>query len=319
MLRALLLYFSQARWARRLVTQWGFARRAASRFVAGETLGEALDAIAVLNRRGMHATLDHLGEHVDHAEAARAATQDYLEILERICSSGVRSNASLKLTQLGLALDYELCLGNLRQIVRKASTCGIFVRIDMEDSPTVDRTLAICHELQSEGLANVGVVIQAYLYRSQADVASLAINGTRIRLCKGAYMEPAAVAFPKKSEVDNSYDRLASMLIDAALRHGSEPSSPDGRVPALAAIATHDPKRIDFARQYAERVGLPRPALEFQMLYGIRSDLQQLLADEGYPVRVYVPYGSEWYPYYVRRLAERPANLWWFLKNLVRG
>jgi proline dehydrogenase len=317
-LRAILLYLSQAMWARNLVMHWGFARRAASRFVAGERLDQAIAAVRTLNEAGINATLDHLGEHVHDAEAARSATRDYLEILDRICAAGVRSNASLKLTQLGLAVDDGLCLDNLRQIVASAASCGIFIRIDMEDAPTVDRTLSIYRTLAQEGRNNLGLVIQAYLYRSQDDVPALVANGTPIRLCKGAYKEPPHVAYPKKSDVDASYDLLARVMIDASLARGATPSSEDGRVPALAAIATHDPRRIEHARSYAAQVGLPKAALEFQMLYGIRTDLQRMLVREGYPVRVYVPYGTEWYPYFVRRLAERPANLWFFLSNLVR-
>lgn len=319
MLRAILLYLSKAAWARRIVTGWGFARRASSRFVAGETLEEAIQAIQALGARGMNATLDHLGEHVSTAAEARAAASDYLTILDRICSAGVRSNASLKLSQLGLEVDTDLCRDNLRRIVAHGAGCGIFIRIDMEDSSTVDRTLAIYRSLRSEGLANVGLVLQAYLYRTEADVQALLQEGARIRLCKGAYNEPAQMAFPRKLDVDHNYDRLSAMMIASARERGGEPTSADGRIPAPTALATHDPRRIDYARQEAERIGLPRRAVEFQMLYGIRSDLQQALTAEGYPVRIYVPYGREWYPYYVRRLAERPANLWWFITNLVRG
>jgi proline dehydrogenase len=189
----------------------------------------------------------------------------------------------------------------------------------MEDSPTVDRTLNIYRSLAAEKLTNVGLVLQAYLFRTEDDLRSLLAEGARIRLCKGAYKEPGQVAFAKKADVDRNYDRLAAMMIDAARRDGGEPSSADGRIAARTALATHDPRRIEFARQEAERLGLPRRALEFQMLYGIRSDLQEALVAEGYPVRVYIPYGTEWYPYYVRRLAERPANLWFFLSNLIRG
>jgi proline dehydrogenase len=318
-LRAILLYLSNAAWARRAVTGWGFARRASSRFVAGETLDAAIQAVQAIGARGMNATLDHLGERVSTAGESRAATGDYLTILDRICASGVRSNASLKLSQLGLGVNTDQCRDNLRLIVRKGAECGIFIRIDMEDSPMVDRTLAIYRSLIAEELTNVGLVLQAYLYRTEEDLRALLGEGARIRLCKGAYKEPAETAFPKKADVDRNYDRLAAMMVAAALQGGAEASSADGRIPARTALATHDPRRIAFARQEAERLGLPRPALEFQMLYGIRSDLQQTLAAEGYPVRVYVPYGTEWYPYYVRRLAERPANVWFFLSNLIRG
>jgi len=318
MLRAILLYLSKAPWARRLVTGWKFARRAASRFVAGDRLEEAIAAIQRLNQKGLYATLDHLGENVTKPEEARRAADDYLTLMGRICEAGVKSNASLKLSQLGLALDYDLCLDNIRRIVRKAAECGLFIRIDMEDSSTVDRTIQLYRTLRSEGLQNVGLVIQAYLYRSEKDVRDLLAEGARFRLCKGAYKEPAEVAFPRKSDVDANYDKLASMMIDAALAAGSLPASDDGLMPPVTGIATHDERRVRFAQEHAKKVGLPKRALEFQMLYGIRSDLQTSLAAEGYPVRIYVPYGTEWYPYFARRLAERPANVWFFISNFFR-
>lgn len=318
MLRAFLLYLSKAPWARRLVTRWKFARRAASRFVAGDRLEEAIAAIQRLNQKGLCATLDHLGENVTKPEEARRAADDYLTLMGQICEAGVKSNASLKLSQLGLALDYDLCLDNMRRIVRKAAECGLFIRIDMEDSSTVDRTIQLYRTLRSEGLQNVGLVIQAYLYRSEKDVRDLLAEGARFRLCKGAYKEPAEVAFPRKSDVDANYDKLASMMIDAALAAGSLPASDDGRMPPVTGIATHDERRVRRAQECAKKVGLPKRALEFQMLYGIRSDLQTSLAAEGYPVRIYVPYGTEWYPYFARRLAERPANVWFFISNFFR-
>lgn len=318
MLRSLLLYLSNAAWARRLVTRWGFARRAALRFVAGETLTEAIAAVRSLEAHGLTASIDHLGEHVSNQAAAHAAADAYLEILDRICQDGVRSYASLKLTQLGLGIGMDLCLSNLRRVLAKAAECGIFIRIDMEDSGTVDNTLEVFRRLIGEGYRNLGVVIQAYLFRSQDDVRALLATGASLRLCKGAYREPASVAFPGKADVDTNFDRLAEAMITAAAGAGSTLPSEDGRTPPPVAIATHDPRRIEFARQAAERAGLPVAALEFQMLYGIRADLQRSLAQMGYPVRVYVPYGTEWYPYYLRRLAERPANLWFFLSQLVR-
>ncbi len=319
MLRAILLYLSRAAWAKNLVTGWGISRRAAGRFIAGDTLDEAVKAVQALNAKGLLATLDHLGENVTTPDEARRAADDYLEIMDRVCASGIRSNASLKLSQLGLSLDYALCLNNLRRILRAAGECGIFVRIDMEDSATVDRTLKIYRTLVAEGLHNAGLVIQAYLFRSQVDVQALLSKPARIRLCKGAYMEPPEVAFPHKSDLDLNFDTLAAMMIDAALAYGSQASSPDGKVPPLTAIASHDEKRISFARRYAEQAGLPKTAMEFQFLHGIRSDLQASLVQAGYPVRVYVPYGTHWYPYFMRRLAERPANVWFFLSNYFRG
>ena len=318
MLRALLLSLSKAPWARRMVTQWKFARRAAARFVAGDTLEEAIRAVQALNQQGRTATLDHLGENVTNPDEARSAASDYLVIMDQICAAGVRSNASLKLSQLGLLLDYDLCLDNMRRILAKASECGLFVRIDMEDATTVDRTLKLYRTLVADGMRNTGLVIQSYLFRSQDDVRTLLAEGARFRLCKGAYKEPPDVAYPQKRDVDTNFDRLAAMMIDAAHAAGDLPSSPDGRTPPVTAIATHDPRRVEFARQHAAKVGLPKQALEFQMLYGIRTDLQERLASEGYPVRIYVPYGSSWYPYFVRRLAERPANVWFFVSNFFR-
>jgi proline dehydrogenase len=188
----------------------------------------------------------------------------------------------------------------------------------MEDVTTVDRTIQLYRTLVGEGFKNTGLVIQAYLFRSENDVRTLLAEGAKFRLCKGAYKESPEVAYPRKRDVDANFDRLAAMMIDSAHASGDTPSSADGRVPPVTAIATHDPRRVAFARDYAARVGLPKQALEFQMLYGIRSDLQTALAAEGFPVRVYVPYGTSWYPYYVRRLAERPANVWFFVSNFFR-
>lgn len=318
MLRAILIYLSKAKWSRRLVTGWHFARKAAGRFVAGDTLDEAMHAIHALNGGGLTATLDHLGENVTNAEEALHATDDYILLLEKLHSPEYRANASLKLTQLGLGLDFDMTLSNMRCIARQAASLGTFVRIDMEDSPTVDQTLQIYRALRREGFKNIGLVIQSYLYRSREDMAGLLAEGTRIRVVKGAYNEPADIAFPRKADVDACFDDLTRMAIDASLDLGSEPVMDEGRIPPLAAIGTHDEKRIDYARRYAETVGLPKAALEFQMLYGIRSDLQRRLVSDGYPVRVYVPYGTEWYPYFMRRLAERPANVWFILSNLLR-
>lgn len=319
MLRALLLYLSKATWARYIITHWGLARRVSMRFVAGDTFDEALAAVQRLNQKGILTTLDHLGEHVSSAQEALHATDTCIEILENLHAAGVKSNCSLKLSQLGLQLDYDLCLSNMRCIATRGAEYGTLVRIDMEDSTTVDDTLRIYHTLREEGLTNIGLVIQAYLFRSEADVADLLLKGTRIRLCKGAYKEPPEVAFPKKADVDANFDKLTAMLIDGALSHGSEPASPDGKIPPIPGVATHDEARIDFAREYADKKGLKKDALEFQMLHGIRNDIQDELAQAGYPVRVYVPYGTEWYPFFMRRLAERPANVWFFISALFQG
>lgn len=318
MLKSLLLNLSSSSWARRIIMGWSFSRRAASRFVAGDVLTDAIKVIRRLNATGLLVTLDHLGENVTNFEEASAAARDYIEILNQIEVTGVKSNISIKLTQLGLNIDFEGCLDNLRRIARKAAESGILVRIDIEDSQTVDQTWLSFRTLKDEGLTNIGLAIQSYLYRSQEDAQALLAEGARFRLCKGAYKESADVAFPRKADVDANYDSLTEILINSAIAAGAEPAAPDGRYPPVAAIATHDPKRISFARKHADRIGFPKHALEFQMLHGIRNDLQIMLAEEGYPVRVYVPFGTEWYPYLMRRLAERPANLWFFLSHLLR-
>ncbi len=318
-MRAILLYLSQATWARRIITSLGLARRMAMRFVAGETLDDALATVERLNQAGIYTTLDHLGEHVTSSDEALGATDSYIEVIERLHQAGARSNCSLKLSQLGLQLDYNLCLANMRCIATRAAEYGTLVRIDMEESTTIDDTLRIYKTLKEEGFNNIGLVIQSYLHRSEADVEALLASGTHIRLCKGAYKESADIAFTKKNDIDSNFDTLTALLIEGALALGSEAASTDGKVPPLPAIATHDKERIDFAIEFADRKNFPNSALEFQMLNGIRSDLQLELVQAGYPVRVYVPYGTEWYPYVMRRMAERPANILLILKNLFQG
>lgn len=320
MLRSFLISLSQAGWARRMVSNWPVAWKAASRFIAGETLDDAVQAIKVLNGKGINATLDHLGEHTTNQREADKAVQDVIDEIDCIESSGIRSNVSIKLTQIGLAVDKAACIENLARILKHARDKNIFIRMDMEDFPWVERTLEMYRIMRFErGFENTGMVIQAYLRRSEDDIRNLAKDGTCVRLCKGAYNEPSSVAFPKKSDVDQNYDRLAQMLIDSSLAKGTPPASTDGKNPPIPAIASHDERRIEAAKVYASKVGLPKNAIEFQMLNGIRRDLQERLVKEGYPVRVYVPYGTEWYPYFMRRLAERPANLWFFISNFFQG
>jgi proline dehydrogenase len=319
MFRSLLIYLSHAEWARRMVTRWKFVRNAASRFIAGEELEDAIRVVKILNDKNINATLDHLGEHTSNLEKAQQATQDIIEILKRIDQEGIRSNVSIKLTQIGLALDESLCADNLNKILTTAVALNTFVRIDMEDSQWVDKTLSLVQSASSRcSCENVGVVIQSYLYRSEDDVDTLLQAGSRIRLCKGAYKEPENIAFAHKSDVDDNFDRLVVRLLSGSIANGNPLLSEDGKIPPIPAIATHDEVRIHFTEQQLEKLGYPKQAVEFQMLHGIRRDLQESLAAEGYPVRVYVPYGSEWYPYFTRRLAERPANLWFFLSNLFR-
>jgi proline dehydrogenase len=319
MFRSFLIYLSKASWARNMVTRWSFAWRAASRFIAGEKLEDAIRIIHELNKKGINATLDHLGEHTTNADEARRATGDIIHAIDAIEVEGVRANVSIKLSQIGLLVAEDLCADNLCRILKHATERGNFVRIDMEDSPCVDKTLGLFYRVRAEcGLTNAGVVIQAYLYRSEQDVRGILEEGGRIRLCKGAYKEPPEIAFPSKKDVNANYDKLAELMIDAALAHGSHGLSDNGRVPPIPAIASHDPLRLQHAKQYSKTVGLPKQAIEFQMLNGIRRDLQEQCVQEGYPVRIYVPYGTEWYPYFMRRLAERPANVWFFVSNFFR-
>ena len=318
MFRSFFVYLSKAAWARKIVTRWGVMRRVATRFVAGDNLDDAIRAIHDLNKKGIHATLDLLGENTTTPDEARLAAQEIIYVLEAIDRAGVRANVSVKLTQLGLALDPTLCVENLNRILERARQLGNFVRVDMEDSPWTDKTLDMCRRMWGLGLTNTGMVIQSYLYRSAEDVKSVVEAGGKVRLCKGAYKEPPEIAFPKMKGVNKNYDLLTTLLVDGALAQGSPQLSQDGKVPPIPGIASHDPDRLAFAKAYAQKVGLPKQAIEFQMLNGIRRDLQDQAVQEGYPVRVYVPYGTEWYPYFVRRLAERPANLWFFVSNFFR-
>lgn len=285
------------------------SRQMARRFVAGETLADAIGAIRASNAAGLLATLDFLGEHVHNQAEASVNADEYIRALQAIQEAGVNANISIKLTAMGLAVDDEFCYQNVRRIVEAAAQRGNFVRIDMEDSPVTDRTLAIYRRLRAE-FPNVGVVIQAYLYRSEEDVRSLMQAGmAHLRLCKGAYDEPPAVAFQEKAEVDQSMTRLIRLMLD------SQAEFP-GTYPA---VASHDHRIINWVKAYAYHQQIPTDRFEFQMLYGIRRDLQQQLAGQGYRMRVYIPYGTRWYPYFMRRLAERPANLLFFARALVGG
>jgi proline dehydrogenase len=280
------------------------ARKLALRFVAGETLPQAVEAIRALNAKGIMATFDHLGENVTTAEEAQAAADSYVEILDTIVEAKLKSNVSLKLTQMGLDVDEHLCFRNVSRICERAGTTDNFVRIDMESSAYTDRTLDVFRRLWHEGgFRNVGVVLQAYLYRTEKDVREMNGLGVRVRLCKGAYNEPEEVAFPKKADVDANFAKLTTLL----LREGTYPG-----------IATHDSRLISFTQRYAASKGIEPSRFEFQMLYGVRRELQSELVQQGYNMRVYVPYGSEWYPYSMRRLAERPANVMFMVGNMLR-
>jgi len=321
MFRSILMYLSKAGWAQHIVTGWKIAWRVASRFVAGEKIEDAIRVINELNEKGIYATLDHLGEHTTTTEEATHSTDDILNMLDKIEQAGVKSNVSIKLTQIGMGLDDTVCRQNLYRILSRAKEQKNFVRIDMEDSPYTDVTIEILNSMLDSDFnpKSVGLVVQSCLYRTEADTRGLLEKGVRFRLVKGAYKEPPEKAYPKKADVDANFDLLTKIMIDNALEARSPKGSEDGRVPPVPAIATHDAKRIEFAIQYAEKVGYPREALEFQMLYGIRRDLQEKLAADGYPVRVYIPFGTHWYPYFMRRLAERPANIWFFVSNFFRN
>ena len=275
----------------------------ARRFVAGETLEEAIAASLALERSGLTVTMDLLGEQVTTAEPAAAATQAYIGVIRAAAAAGVSRNLSVKLTQIGLDIDRATCTDNLRRIVEVAGEMDFFVRIDMEGSAYTELTLQTFESVWSIGSRNIGVVIQAALRRSAEDVKRMNALGARVRLVKGAYREPRDVAFQRKEEVDAQFINLMQLLLA------------DGRYPA---IATHDPAIIDRTRQVGDTLGLARDGFEFQFLYGIRRDLQLSLATAGYPVRVYVPFGREWFAYFMRRLGERPANVAFVLKSLVR-
>lgn len=308
-----MLFLSERERAKDVLLKLPRARRVAERFVAGEGIDEALAAVRDLNERGLRATLDYLGESVTDREEARRATRSYRESLSRIDAHPARSTISLKLTQLGLDIDEGFCAGNLREIVALASELGNFVRIDMEGSEHTEATLRVFRTVFPEH-RNVGVVIQSYLRRSAEDVEELVRIGAPVRLCKGAYDEPPEVAFQHREEVDASYVRLMRRLLDGI----PADAAPVNGMPRVA-IATHDDAMLEATRRYAAERGLGSEAFEFQMLYGVRRDEQTRLVGEGYELRVYVPYGGQWYPYFMRRMAERPANLLFVLRALARG
>jgi len=300
-MRALLLRLSESKRLAPLMMHNGASRRVARRFVAGETLDDAVEAAREVNRRLQLASLDLLGENVSDEAGARRAAGGYLAVFDRIAQERLDANVSLKLTQLGLDLSEDLCLELLEKIVAHATSQGNFVRIDMEGSAYTQRTVEIAKRVRAK-YTGVGTVMQSYLYRTEKDVQDLLAAGCRLRLCKGAYKEPPDVAFPKKSDVDANYVKLMKMLLPSGIYHG---------------IATHDPAMIEATKDFAREQNIKRDQFEFQMLYGIRADLQEKLVRDGFRVRVYIPYGVDWFPYFMRRLAERPANVAFFLRNLL--
>jgi proline dehydrogenase len=302
MLRTTLLHLSESPRMARWMTRNAVSRRVARRFVAGETLDDAIAAARASNQAGLSVSLDFLGENVVSEAEARQVRDMYFGVFDRIAAEKLDANVSLKLTQLALDLRESLCEELLTSIVEHAARHHNFVRIDMEGSAYTQRTVELCKRVRARSNA-VGTVVQAYLYRTEEDVRGLLAAGSRLRLCKGAYKEPPAVAFPLKKDVDANFVKVMKLLLPSGIYHG---------------IATHDPAMIAATREFAAQQRIGKDQFEFQMLYGIRTDLQQQLVREGYRMRVYIPYGTQWFPYFMRRLAERPANLVFFLKSLVR-
>ena len=305
-LRSAFIALSHNRPLRQFAEHSPVGGKLSSRFVAGLEIEDALRVCAQVNQQGMHVTLDSLGESVTTAEEAHCAADVYHQLIDQIAARKLDSNISVKLTQMGLTQDPALAEQIATDLTEHAHATGNFVRIDMEDSGLTQVTLDIVRRIhaQPQLRGSIGIVIQSYLFRSQADIESLIADGIRVRLCKGAYKEPAEVAFPKKADVDTNYIKLADMLLQSPIYHG---------------LATHDEKMIAAAMSFAAQRGIDRSRFEFQMLFGVRRDLQRKLVAEGYNVRVYIPFGREWYPYFMRRLAERPANVFFIARNLLRN
>jgi proline dehydrogenase len=303
--KALFYALSRSALLKRLASRYGMASSEsfARRFIAGETIEEAIEASRRLQARGFLLTLDYLGESVRTLEEATAATHEYVRLLDVIVASGIERNVSLKLSQLGIGVDRATCVDNLRRILEPAGRHGFYVRIDMENSPYTEVTLEVFETLWQQQYRHVGVALQAALRRTEADVRRMNELGARVRLVKGAYKEPASVAYQKKAEVNDAFIRLMRVLLD------------EGTYPA---IATHDPETLEATRAYAQARGITSDRYEFQMLYGIRRDIQASLVAAGYRMRVYVPFGRQWFPYFMRRLGERPANVAFVLSSLVR-
>jgi len=307
MLRAFFIALSESKSLRGVAERSAIGQRMSSRFVAGTRVEDALRATQAINQMGASVSVDNLGENVTNAEEARQSAALYHRMLDQIAELQLNANVSLKLTHMGLDVDENLAYELVTSLVAKAAamTPRNFVRVDMEGSPYTQRTLDFVHELhrKPENKGCVGAVIQSYMRRAESDIEKLLAEGIRIRLCKGAYKEPAEIAFQPKSEVDANYVKLMKILMKSGVYNG---------------LATHDERIIEEAKAYATREGVPRDAFEFQMLHGIRRDLQQQLVKDGWGMRVYIPFGTEWYPYLMRRLGERPANALFIAKNLFR-
>ena len=303
--RSALIWLSRQEGLKEFATSFPLFKKLTTRFVAGDNIDETIPLIRQFNSENATASFDHLNESVTSAAEADHEVAEYLNILAKIDETKIRSNVSIKLTQFGLGIDPELAYRNARKVVEEAQRRGNFVRVDMEDSNVTQVTIDIFKRLRAEfGLNDVGIVLQSYLYRTLADAQELVKLPARIRICKGAYNEPPEVAFPNKKDVDANYVKVMQVLLSSGTYHG---------------IATHDPKMIEATIDFATREGIGKEKYEFQMLYGVRRDLQRQLSRDGFNIRIYVPYGKHWYPYFMRRLAERPANIWFVLKNLAKG
>ena len=303
--RSALLYLARQEGLKDFAARFSLFKKMTTRFVAGENIDEADAAIRELNAHGCTASFDHLNESVASAAETEEEVREYLRILASIDETGIRSNVSIKLTQFGLGIDPELAYKNARVVVEEAARRGNFVRVDMEQSSVKNSTIDIFKRLRAEfGLNDVGIVLQSYLRQTYDDAQELLAIPARIRICKGAYNELPDVAFPDKKDVDDNYVRVMKLLLSSGTYHG---------------IATHDPRMIEATVAFAEQEKIAKDTFEFQMLYGVRRDLQEQLARDGYNMRVYVPYGKHWYPYFMRRLAERPANIWFVMKNVFKG
>lgn len=307
-MKSFFLLLSKSKLLMRMASSFGPAKYFSRRFVSGETLAEGIATARELGRKKKLVTLDNLGESVSDEKSALEAADEYLRILEGLRPDPEHDiTVSLKLTQMGLDISDKFCSGNIRRIMDKVREYRKKLTIDMEDTPYTDRTLNLYTALLKDGFASTGIVIQAYLRRSEDDVRKLLPLGPRIRLCKGAYKEPANLAFPKKKDVDNNYTKLLEiMFTPEALKSGTYPE-----------VASHDEKIINWTLEHVKKNNIPADKFEFQMLYGIRRDLQEKLVSQGYQMRVYLPYGTHWYPYYMRRMAERPANVWFIMKNML--
>jgi proline dehydrogenase len=305
MFRAFFIALSESKMLRATAERSRIGRRLSSRFVAGMSVDEALDATAATNQLGMSVSVDNLGENVTNLEEARHSAKLYHEMLDALVARKLNANVSLKLTHMGLDVDESVARTIAGEVVAHAARIDNFVRVDMEGSPYTEKTLQLVRELhrQPGNAGHVGAVIQAYLHRSERDVQELCAERIRIRLCKGAYKEPAEIAFQDKADVDANFVKLMQIMLKSGTYHG---------------IATHDPKMIDATIAFARKENIPASAFEFQMLYGVRRDLQEQLVRDGWGMRVYIPFGTEWYPYLMRRLAERPANAIFILKNVMR-